>query len=286
MLAGGSLLRPLSDRTAIEKWLRRDAAVHLYEIGDLDDFFWPHTTWYGLASDTGRSFPTSEALTAVALLYTATDLPVLLIMARESSRSHARVMLAELRSVLPPRFYAHLVPGIVDALGSAWTTEPHGLHDRMILVDRASIDAVDTREVEALTPAHDEEVRAFFRRAYPGNWFDSRMLETRTYFGMRRPEDGVLVSLAGVHVVSPAYRVAALGNIATDPSMRGQGLARIVTAAVCKRLLEDGIDPIGLNVESANASAISVYRKLGFERVASYEEFACAAAVPAHLDAD
>jgi ribosomal protein S18 acetylase RimI-like enzyme len=96
------------------------------------------------------------------------------------------------------------------------------------------------------------------------------MLETETYFGIRR--DGVLVSVAGVHVVSRSHRAAALGNITTDPSVRGQGLARIATAAVCRCLLDRNVDLIGLNVESQNAAAIGVYRKLGFERVAGYDE--------------
>jgi len=27
--------------------LRRDAELRIYSLGDLDDFFWPATTWYG-----------------------------------------------------------------------------------------------------------------------------------------------------------------------------------------------------------------------------------------------
>ncbi|WP_433017857.1 hypothetical protein [Kribbella sp. CA-294648] len=30
----------LHDRAEIEKILRRDAALHAYELGDLDDFYW------------------------------------------------------------------------------------------------------------------------------------------------------------------------------------------------------------------------------------------------------
>jgi ribosomal protein S18 acetylase RimI-like enzyme len=250
----------LRDRDAIESWLRRDAAVHLYELGDLDDFFWPSTTWYGLADG-----PTVHA---VALLYTATTLPVLVAMGRESTMLAVRALLAELAPVMPARFYAHLVPGSADVLARSFDLESHGTHDRMVLVDRARALAVDAREAVPFGPADEAELLAFYARAYPGNWFDPRMLATGAYFGVRR--GGAIASVAGVHVVSRRHRVAALGNIATDPELRGRGLARLVTAAACQSLAD--ADPIGLNVADDNHGAIAVYRSLGFERVTCYEE--------------
>ena len=41
----------LHDRATLEAFLRRDAALHLYSLGDLDDFFWPFTTWHGLEEE-------------------------------------------------------------------------------------------------------------------------------------------------------------------------------------------------------------------------------------------
>ncbi len=76
---------------------------------------------------------------------------------------------------------------------------------------------------------------------------------------------------AGVHVYSSSYRVAALGNIATDSAWRGQGLAQRATAQLCRWLL-DTVDTIGLNVNADNAAAIACYRKLGFEVAAEYDE--------------
>jgi hypothetical protein len=32
----------------IEAFLRRNPELHIYSIGDLDDFFWPYTAWHGL----------------------------------------------------------------------------------------------------------------------------------------------------------------------------------------------------------------------------------------------
>ena len=76
------------------------------------------------------------------------------------------------------------------------------------------------------------------------------MLATGRYLGIRH--DGRLVCVAGVHVHSPTWGVAALGNVATLPELRGQGLARGACAALCLLLLEDGIETIALNVRADN----------------------------------
>src|SRR5947208_10651053 len=97
------------------------------------------------------------------------------------------------------------------------------------------------------------------------------MLETGFYFGIHRGD--VLMSVAGVHVFSQRYKVAALGNIATHPDARGQGLATTTTARLCQELLRAGIEHIGLNVRADNRGAIACYEKIGFERVAGYGEY-------------
>ena len=91
----------------------------------------------------------------------------------------------------------------------------------------------------------------------------------KTFLGVLDRDDWIAV--AGVHVVSRSMRVAALGNVATDPRRRGRGLGRTVCAAVVEALAND-VDIVGLNVAADNAGAIACYRSLGFERVCSYEE--------------
>jgi predicted GNAT family acetyltransferase len=49
-------------------------------------------------------------------------------------------------------------------------------------------------------------------------------------------------------------------------------LAKRVTARLCQSLL-DQVCHIGLNVKADNLSAISCYRRLGFEPIASFGEF-------------
>lgn len=244
----------LRDRSAIRAMLMRDPELHLYELGDLDDFFWPRTRWFAQGS-------------AIALLYDAPDLPVILALDRDAPAELAALLCAE--TSLPARAYAHLSPEITAALASCYAIEPHGPHLKMALRDRGAIDEVDVSSVVALGTEDLEEIAAFYRSSYPGNWFDARMLATRQYFGIR--ESGALVAIGGVHVYSASERVAALGNIATAPHRRGSGLATKVTARLCRSLLES-VDRVGLNVLADNAAAIRCYERLGFARVAPYDE--------------
>ena len=255
------------DREEIAAFLRRRPAVHAYELGDLDDFFWPHTRWLAWSPD-GR-------IEQLALLYGEPDPPVLLAMAEEPAAS-MRALMEAIAPDLPERVYAHLSPGTVEALRGYLVPERDPIaHLKLGLVDAGRLAEHDTEDVELLSPADLAEVEAFYARAYPDTWFQARMLETGRYVAIRR--DGHLVCVAGVHVWSPAWRVATLGNVATVPAARGAGLATAACARLCRLLLDDGIDVVSLNVRADNASAIRAYEKLGFGHAADYVEVALAA---------
>jgi ribosomal protein S18 acetylase RimI-like enzyme len=68
-----------------------------------------------------------------------------------------------------------------------------------------------------------------------------------------------LVSAAGIHVYSPRYKVAALGNIATAPEFRGQGIGTTLVSMLYEDLLADGIVAVGLNVDSKNTGAFKIF---------------------------
>ncbi len=250
----------LHDKASIERVLRQNVYLHLYGIGDLDDFFWPHTVWYATASDT--------EITSVALLYLGQSLPTLLALSEKAGMMDG--LLESILPVLPQRFYAHLSPGVESVFRGTHRLESHGEHLKMALVHSSVVEACNCQDTCRLGPGDVDEIAHFYGRCYPGNWFDPRMLETDQYFGIREGE--CLVSVAGIHVYSRQYKVAALGNIATAPSHRNKGYGRRVTARTCQSLLGD-VCHIGLNVKADNKAAISCYEKLGFETIGSYGEY-------------
>ncbi|WP_370463364.1 GNAT family N-acetyltransferase [Micromonospora sp. WMMD558] len=139
----------------------------------------------------------------------------------------------------------------------------------MALTDPVRLAAVPPAGV-VLGAADLPALRALYAEAYPGNWFDPRMVDTGQYVGVR--DGGGLVAVAGVHVWSPRYRVAAVGNVTTHPRARGRGLGAAVVAALCRRL-RSSVEHVTLNVRADNGPAVRLYERLGFTRVADYGEF-------------
>jgi len=256
------------DKDLIERYLRLDTPLHIYEIGDLDDFFWGHTTWFAAVGQ--------ARIHSLALLYSGCALPTLLALA-EPVEEPLGELLRSIARLLPRRFYAHLSPGLSEVLAGVepdgFRLEPHGAHCKMTLVDPRRLSEPDTSAVEPLSAADLPQLEQLYRDSYPDSWFEPRMLETGCYFGSRS-DDGRLVSVAGVHVLSQRYRVAALGNVATHPQLRGRGLAAATCAKLCRSLLAVA-DHIGLNVRADNAAAIRCYERLGFAITARYEEWQC-----------
>lgn len=250
----------LHDKKEIERYLKKDVYLHIYSIGDLDDFFWPYTTWYGSKSH--------GHIGAIALVYVGLPLPTLLAL------SHEHDMMADLlvsiQHLLPYRFYTHLSPGLEAVLGKTHDLESHGEHYKMALLDESHLSEYDGSGVVRIGMKEMNAIQALYKRSYPENWFDPRMLETGQYFGIM--EENTLASVAGIHVYSSQYKVAALGNIATLPTHRNKGYGSQVTARLCQSLSRERIR-IGLNVKTDNHAAISCYKRIGFEIVATYEEF-------------
>lgn len=258
----------LHDREHIAAFLRREAPLHLYALGDLDPFFWPHTLWYGLEI--------AGELRQIALGYITDELLILHALGG-GPPDELRALLHGIRHLLPQKLYAHLSPGLSGALAEHYELHHHGDYVKMLLTRPERLAEVETSQVTALSRTQLDELLALYTTSYPGNWFDPRMLDTGQYYGLR--VDGALVSVAGVHVYAPDQGVAALGNIVTRSDARGRGYAAQVTARLCLALLET-VDRIGLNVAATNAAAIACYQRLGFEAVATYEEIGLSLRTP------
>ena len=250
----------IGDKAQIAAYLRRFPEQTIYQLGDLDPFFWDATHWFTAIEH--------DSIQALALLYDAPDLPVLLAMTVE--HDVMPTLITAIQHELPNRLYAHLSDDVAQILAQSWRMIDHGKHDKMVLRDHTKLP--DGALLSDVMPLHMADLAAIERlyQHYKGNWFDSRMLETGCYCGVWHKHE--LISIAGVHVYSPEYGVAALGNITTHPAWRGRGLAQRTTAKLCQHLLET-VTTVGLNVKSDNHAAIACYRALGFERVTSYGEW-------------
>ena len=253
-------VRHLDDRAQIEAFLRRSPELHIYSIGDLDDFFWPYTTWYG--------WEEGGELKDIAMIYMGRTLPTVVGISQQPAVMQR--LLREIIPLLPESFYAHLSPGIERAFSRTHVPESQGPHYKMALRDAACVRDIDCSGAIQLTVNDSADLTRLYQESYPGNWFDLRALETGQYYGLR--QDGRLVSVAGVHVYSERYAVAALGNIVTHPAYRHRGYARQVTACLCQSVLEK-VEHVGLNVKADNEVAVACYTGLGFEIIAPYGEF-------------
>lgn len=146
------LVRSVHDRGELADLLRRDPALHAYELGDLDDFFWPYTSWYRQDD-------------ALALVYHGAGLPTLLAFDRQDRVTALVDLLEGLLPLLPRRFYAHLSAGVDGALAKHFQAEPGGLHLKMALTDVTRLDL--TRPAgEVLGPADLPELAALYDVAY------------------------------------------------------------------------------------------------------------------------
>ena len=255
----GMKIERLHNKDEIEAFLRKNVGLHIYSIGDLDDFFWRSTEWYALKKD--------DDIQTIALLYYRPSLVTLQALSEQVNPM--RELLRRILHELPERFHAHLSPGVEDAFKEQFEMESCEKHYKMVLNSKRLPTRIDCSRVTHLTENDLDQMLQLYAQAYPDNWFDSRMLQTGQYFGIET--ENRLVSAAGIHVYSTRYRVAALGNIVTHPDYRGRGFAKSVTARLCRSLSEN-VDHIGLNVRANNAIAIALYEKLGFEITDPYYE--------------
>ena len=243
------------EKDEIEAFLRRNVPLHIYELGDLDDFYWPHTTWYAMR-EKGR-------LRALVMVYTAEPLPVVLTLCEDKEISVHGELMHSISHLLPIRFYLHGTPGIEKALCHGYVLASMGAHCRMLLKDAVPFAGEDTSSVSPFSIGDIEALMAFYKLSYPGHSVSLSMVKAGMYWGVKK--DDRIVSAGGIHVYSKRYGIAALGNIATHPGFRREGLGTAVTAKLCK-VLSGSVEHIALNVRRDNAAAVNMYRRLGFGR--------------------
>jgi GNAT superfamily N-acetyltransferase len=251
-------IEEVHDPAALAELYGRHPEVHPYGLADLEEPYWSRSTWY-------RS---GDAV--VAVLDLGSEEPVLYAIAADPEGEAATLDLLEgLAPDLPDHFVVTGPLGLAERLAPSFTADWVIPHVKMHLPDVERLPPPDDRVewLDRSAEPHVVELRSHGDDA--SAFFVPALLDTGWYTGIR-DGDG-LAAVAGVHVFSERYGVAALGNVLTHPRHRRRGLARALVATVSRRLL-DAVPTVGLNVGTANTAARALYEDLGFVPVVTYEE--------------
>jgi ribosomal protein S18 acetylase RimI-like enzyme len=251
------MIRRLREAERIRAILEKDRCWALYALGDLDPERFSHCEWFGLDDDD-----------TLVLLYRGFDTCVLY--AQGAADAIDRILSHVDR---PRALQLHVRGEALPAVEKSYAIRERRPMWRMILPHQASV-APDVPGVVRLHAADMEELTALYadglHHGESPDFFLPAMLETGVFYGVR--EQGRLTAAAGTHLVSSGAGVAAIGNIYTLRSKRGNGLGRRVTAAVLAETRMRGIPTIGLNVAQTNLSAVRLYEGLGFQKYCQFFE--------------
>lgn len=260
-------VQEIQDTHVLRAFLAQDPVGNAYLLGDLADDYLPFCRWYGARDEDG-------SLRALVLLYKGLRLPALLTVTDgDPASAHLLADIfsyARARSLFPSPAWIHAwrhhLPPLETSLLHA---QPLELMRRMSL-RRAQYQPRARRH--KVRPLGHQDTAAIVRlyKHYPDNFFEPYQLESGLYFGIDAPDDG-LAAIAGIHVLSQADDIAAIGNLVTRPDLRQQGHASDITSRLLDALFER-VSLVTLNVRDNNAAAIALYEKFGFVPHHTYYE--------------
>jgi ribosomal protein S18 acetylase RimI-like enzyme len=249
----GVVARAMTDRAALRSFLEHDRLFGAYAICDLEDREWARSNW-------GAAWAGDELIAAV-LEYAGLSPQPLFVMGRPDGIE------AILNEVIHPRAaYVAVRPEQLSAVASRYRVDP-GVPMVRMWVDRAHFRPYPA-DVRRLLAAEIGDLNRLYGLGFAA-WLPPTAIGEGVYYGMKL--GGQLVSAAGTHVISPAARLAVVGNVLTHVAYRGRGYATAVTGAVTAELLRT-CDEVVLNVRSDNPPALNAYRRLGYQEHCRFEE--------------
>ncbi|MGR9605413.1 GNAT family N-acetyltransferase [Pandoraea sputorum] len=127
------------------------------------------------------------------------------------------------------------------------------------MVDAGNVGALDEEGVEQLGVSDVPEMLALTERTRPGP-FGKRTIEMGNYIGIRA--NGELIAIAGERMRLDGY--VEISAVCVDERHRGRGLAGRLMNILRQQIRARGDTPF-LHVKDDNESAISLYKRMGFE---------------------
>jgi RimJ/RimL family protein N-acetyltransferase len=247
------IVQETSDREMLRAFLERDRIYSAYALCDLDDREFLRTRW-GVALVAGEP-------TAVVLQYAGYSPQPIFVMGENAGIE------AILAAVIKPRSaYVAARAEYLPAIAANYRIESGPLMLRM-WVDGEHFRPFPL-ETHRLLPVEIGELNRLYQLGF-ASWLPASAISDGIYYGIR--VNGRLVSAAGTHVISPAAKMAVVGNVMTHTDFRGHGYATGVTSSVTADLLKF-CDQVVLNVRADNPPALAAYRRLGYQVFTSFEE--------------
>jgi len=244
----------LVSKPEILTFLNHDRYYAAYAIGDLEPFFYQKCNWQGAIQE--------NKIRSLTLLFQGLDPPALFLIGN----------LDGLRAILnqnpnPDWVYFTCLPKQLPLTQNFYHWEGLIPMWRMVL-DRQNL-CQPVVDCVRLSVEHTEQVSRLISGGDISG-FNPFQVEQGIFYGIF--SQGELIAMAGTHIVSQAYDIAAIGNVFTHQNFRGLGYASKVTSAVVSELLEIGINDIVLNVQKDNLPAIKIYERLGFKKYCEFIE--------------
>lgn len=102
--------------------------------------------------------------------------------------------------------------------------------------------------------------RECFPDPYPREFFDDLVQNEHDRFFVAI-RDGRII---GYSVATARGKDGHIVSVAVDPQYRRQGIGTALLSAVTRRLIEQGVEQIHLEVRKGNGAAIAFYERMGF----------------------
>jgi RimJ/RimL family protein N-acetyltransferase len=231
--------------------IRSDVIRHIFAFYDIQ-FDPDHTTIHAAFEN--------DALIGYLLLYTATDVPSVIL------ESEPRVAERLIQYAPENNFVAHTSPDLLNAVSCKFPNAKNYLENWMSV----GKDTANLRTSKFVRRLYTEEDAAAFarlilnRKDRPKN-----RLEKYLDWIAKMPIYGVfvenqLVSYAGSFIQTP--QIWMIGGVYTALDHRNKGYASLATSAVTEEALRKA-EKAALFVRSDNLPAISVYQKIGYRKI-------------------
>jgi RimJ/RimL family protein N-acetyltransferase len=248
-------VKQLTGKDHILSYLETDRLYAAYAIGDLEPELFDQSTWFGAE--------TKGQLHAVTMHFRGVKMPVLFLMGETEG---VRIILEE--ALHPERVNINCRAEHLPMTRDIYLWDEPIAMLRMALKTEALQPVISN--CIRLNPDHADLLRKLYEHG-GGDGFSAGQIEHGVFYGVFN--NSQLLAVAGTHLVSRAYNVAAVGNVFTHPSHRGHGYGTAATNAVLAELIgRGGIHDIVLNVRQNNTSAVHIYKKLGFECCCNFFE--------------